>query len=121
MFARYAFNELVSFIAGWAMLLDYVILIAVTAYAATQYLTVFWAPLGHYGEALLLSFAIIAFVVFSNVRGFSWRREYRIGLIVVGVLVLELIAILVGLSEFFERAQARLTGPSWQRPHLGRV
>ena len=31
-FARYAFNELVSFIAGWAVLLDYVILIAVTAY-----------------------------------------------------------------------------------------
>src|SRR5438309_11142221 len=26
-FARYAFNELVSFVAGWAILLDYVILI----------------------------------------------------------------------------------------------
>ena len=46
-FARYAFNELVSFIAGWAILLDYVILIAVTAYSATQYLRVFWSPLGH--------------------------------------------------------------------------
>ncbi|TMM16871.1 MAG: APC family permease, partial [Actinobacteria bacterium] len=40
-FARYAFNELVSFIAGWAILLDYIILIAVTAFAATQYLRVF--------------------------------------------------------------------------------
>ena len=30
-FARYAFNELVSFVAGWAILLDYTILIAVTA------------------------------------------------------------------------------------------
>ena len=30
-FARYAFNELVSFVAGWAILLDYVILIAVTS------------------------------------------------------------------------------------------
>ena len=29
-FARHAFNELVSFVAGWAILLDYVILIAVT-------------------------------------------------------------------------------------------
>ena len=37
-FARYAFNELVSFIAGWAILLEYVILIAVTTYSATQYL-----------------------------------------------------------------------------------
>ncbi len=45
-FARYAFNELVSFIAGWAILLDYVILIAVTAFSATQYLRVFWARSG---------------------------------------------------------------------------
>jgi APA family basic amino acid/polyamine antiporter len=35
-FARYAFNELISFIAGWAVLLDYIILIAVTSYSATQ-------------------------------------------------------------------------------------
>jgi len=49
-FARYAFNELVSFIAGWAILLDYIILIAVTAYSATQYLRVFWGPLGESGR-----------------------------------------------------------------------
>ena len=40
-FARYAFNELWSFIAGWAILLDYTILIAVTAFSATNYLAVF--------------------------------------------------------------------------------
>jgi APA family basic amino acid/polyamine antiporter len=100
-FARYAFNELVSFIAGWAMLLDYVILIAVTAFAATQYLSVFWAPLGDSDEAMLLSVAVIAFVVFANVRGFNWRREFRIGLVVVGALVLELIAIVIGLAQSF--------------------
>lgn len=117
-FARYAFNELVSFIAGWAMLLDYVILIAVTAFAATQYLSVFWAPLGHSGEALLLSIAIIAFVVFSNVRGFHWRREYRIGFVVVGALALELIAIAIGLGQFFDAhtlvSQIHLgSAPTW--------
>ena len=36
--ARYGFNELWSFIAGWAILLDYLILIAITAYATTDYL-----------------------------------------------------------------------------------
>ena len=46
-FARYAFNELVSFIAGWAILLDYIILIAVTAFSATQYLQRLLAPAGH--------------------------------------------------------------------------
>lgn len=117
-FARYAFNELVSFVAGWAMLLDYVILIAVTAFAATQYLSVFWAPLGHTAEALLLSIAIIAFVVFTSIRGFAWRREYRIGLIVVGALLLELVAIAIGLGQFFDAkrlvSQVHLgTAPTW--------
>lgn len=101
-FARHAFNELVSFVAGWAMLLDYVILIAVTAFAATQYLAVFWAPLGHAAESLLLSIAIIGFVVVMSIRGFAWRREFRVGLIVVGALVFELIAIAIGLGQFFE-------------------
>jgi APA family basic amino acid/polyamine antiporter len=101
-FARHAFNELVSFVAGWAMLLDYVILIAVTSYAATQYLRVFWAPFGHYGVGLLLALAIIAFVVFTNVRGFHWRREYRIGVVVLGALLLELVVIVVGLVDFLD-------------------
>jgi basic amino acid/polyamine antiporter, APA family len=117
-FARYAFNELVSFIAGWAMLLDYVILIAVTAFAATQYLSVFWAPLGHSAEAFLLSIAVIALVVFANVRGFNWRREFRIGLVVVGALVLELVAIAIGLAQSFNAhtlvSQVHLgSAPTW--------
>ena len=31
-----------SFVAGWAILLDYVILLAVTAFTATNYLAAFW-------------------------------------------------------------------------------
>jgi basic amino acid/polyamine antiporter, APA family len=100
-FARYAFNELVSFIAGWAILLDYIILIAVTSYTATQYLRVFWSPLGHYTESLLLSFAIIAFVVVSNVRSFSGRRALRIGVLVVAGLALALVVVVIGLILFF--------------------
>ena len=46
-FARYAFNELVSFIAAWALVLDYTILIAVTALTVPAYLAVFWGHLGH--------------------------------------------------------------------------
>jgi APA family basic amino acid/polyamine antiporter len=117
-FARYAFNELVSFIAGWAILLDYVILIAVTAYAATQYLKVFWAPLGNHTEALLLALAIIAFVVLSNIRGLSSRRALRIGVLVVGALMLELFAIVLGLILYLNphtiSASVHLgSAPSW--------
>jgi basic amino acid/polyamine antiporter, APA family len=101
-FARYAFNELVSFVAGWAILLDYVILIAVTAYTATQYLKVFWHPLGNRPEALALSLAIVAYVVLANVRGFSARRRRRVGALVVVALALELAMIVLGLAQLFD-------------------
>ena len=38
-FARHAFNELVSFIAGWAILIDYLIVIAAAAISGAHYLT----------------------------------------------------------------------------------
>ena len=112
-FARYAFNELVSFIAGWAILLDYIILIAVTAYTATQYLGVFWGPLAHHDEALGLSIAFIAFVMLSNIRGFSTRRRRRILVLVAGDLLLQLLIVVIGLVLFF--SPHKLTGPI----HLG--
>ncbi|MBI4436510.1 MAG: APC family permease, partial [Candidatus Omnitrophica bacterium] len=31
-FARHGFNDLISFIAGWALLLDYIVTIAISAY-----------------------------------------------------------------------------------------
>ena len=38
-FARHAFNELISFIAGWAILIDYLIVIAAAAITVPHYLT----------------------------------------------------------------------------------
>jgi basic amino acid/polyamine antiporter, APA family len=100
-FARYAFNELVSFIAGWAILLDYIILIAVTAFSATQYLRTFWSPLGHRNEALGLALAFIALVVLSNIRGFGGRRARRVGILVAGDLALQGFIVVLGLVLFF--------------------
>jgi APA family basic amino acid/polyamine antiporter len=108
-FARYAFNELVSFVAGWAILLDYVILIAVTAYSATQYLKVFWSPLGNRGEALGLALAFIALVVLSNIRGFGGRRARRVGILLAGDLALQGFIVVLGLVLFFN--PHTLTGP----------
>lgn len=101
-FGRYAFNELVSFAAGWAILLDYIILIAVTAYSASEYLRVFWAPLGDRGASLIMALAIIAFVAVSNVRSFSTRRARRIGALVAGDLALQLLLVVLGLILFFD-------------------
>src|SRR5688572_22267517 len=45
-FARHAFNELVSFIAAWGQMLNYVITVAISAFFVPHYLSVIWEPLG---------------------------------------------------------------------------
>src|SRR6266705_406615 len=44
-FARHAFNELVSFGAAWAQMLNYVITISISAFFVPHYLSIFRAPL----------------------------------------------------------------------------
>jgi basic amino acid/polyamine antiporter, APA family len=100
-FARYAFNELVSFVAGWAVLLDYVILMAVTALTATSYLGAFYRPLGHGAPRLLVALAIIGYVAVRNIRGFSTTRTQRIAALVVLDLALQLLIVVIGLVLFF--------------------
>lgn len=117
-FARHAFNELVSFAAGWAMLLDYIILIAVTAYTATQYLGVFWGPFAGKYEAIGLAGALIAIVVVTSIRGFAARREVRIGVLVLLALLVLLLVVGIGLAMFFEPAKMANsidlgTAPTW--------
>lgn len=100
-FARYAFNELVSFVAGWMILLDYVILIAVTSFSATNYLAAFYAPLGRGTQEIGLCFAIILYVAVRNVRGFSTTRVNRIAMLVVADLAIQALVIVLGLIAFF--------------------
>jgi len=100
-FARYAFNELVSFVAGWMILLDYIILIAVTSFSATNYLAAFYSPLGGGTDELLLCFAIIAYVAIRNVRGFSKTRVNRIAALVIADLGLQALVIVLGIVAFF--------------------
>ena len=59
--ARYAFNELASFIAGWAILLDYLILIALTAFATTDYVAVFYEPFDTGAPEFFLGAAAVSY------------------------------------------------------------
>ncbi|HEX6391380.1 MAG TPA: APC family permease, partial [Solirubrobacteraceae bacterium] len=99
-FARYAFNELVSFIAGWAILLDYLILIAVCAVSTTHYAATFWSPLDEGGLEVAISLGIIALVAIRTTRGFSRRRAERLAALVVIDIVLQLALVVAGLLTF---------------------
>ncbi len=100
-FARYAFNELVSFIAGWAIVLDYTILLSVTALTVPAYLSAFWSPLGHGGLQLAMAFAVIALVAYDNLTGIHSRRLRRRIRITAADLVLQALVIVLGLVLAF--------------------
>src|SRR4051794_31636303 len=100
-FARYGFNELISFIAGWAMVLDYTILVAVTSFSATNYMAAFWGDLGQGGTEIIVALGIILYVAARNIRGFSKTRVHRIGALVVADIGLQLLLIVIGLATFF--------------------
>jgi len=97
-FARYAFNELVSFIAGWAILLDYLIVMAIAALAVPHYLTAFWGPAGDGGVELLITAAVLAGVVALNVRGISPERLRTVLRVTVFNIFLVAVIIAVGLA-----------------------
>ena len=97
-FARYAFNELVSFVAGWAILLDYCILLAVTAFTATNYLAEFSAPIGDGALELVVAIAIIAAVALMNVRGVSVRQLRRGLIVALADIAVQLLVIVLGLA-----------------------
>jgi basic amino acid/polyamine antiporter, APA family len=96
-FARYAFNELVSFVAGWAILLDYAILLAVTSFTATNYLAEFWAPLGRGAVEMVVAIGTIALVALVNVRGVSVRQLRRGLVVALADLAVQLLVIVLGI------------------------
>jgi APA family basic amino acid/polyamine antiporter len=99
--ARYAFNELVSFIAGWAICLDYLILVALCAFATTDYLALFWTGFNDGLSEFLIASAIVLYVALVAIRGAGPRRFERAALLVLGDLVLQLVIVALGLALVF--------------------
>jgi basic amino acid/polyamine antiporter, APA family len=100
--ARFAFNELWSFIAGWAICLDYLILIAIAAFGTTDYAATFWEPLDSGAPEFLLAAAVVAFVAWWNARGAGAPRYERALLLVLGDLALQLLIVAFGMLLLFE-------------------
>ena len=100
-FARYAFNELVSFVAGWCIFLDYTILIAVTALTVPSYLAAFAAPIGRGALEIAVAFAVIALVAVDNLTGVSARRLRPRLMITFVDLILQALIIVLGMVLVF--------------------
>ena len=99
--ARYAFNELWSFIGGWAICLDYLILIALTAFATTDYFAVFFSPFDSGAPEFFLAAGIVVAVAVVNALGISTRRLDLAAVLVLADLVLQLLVVAFGLALVF--------------------
>jgi APA family basic amino acid/polyamine antiporter len=97
-FARHAFNELVAFIAGWAILLDYLIVIALAAISVPHYLVPIWSGFDDKGTEILVAAAVIAGACLLNIMNVTGRgRQRSLAFIALADLALQLVVIGVGI------------------------
>src|SRR3981189_2552820 len=68
-FARHAFNEVVSFFAGLALTLDYILTIAISAFFVPHYLSVIpqWLSITHPADAIIGALIVLALLMALNV------------------------------------------------------
>jgi APA family basic amino acid/polyamine antiporter len=97
-FARHAFNELISFIAGWAILIDYLIVIAAAAITVSHYLTPISGRFGGGDVELAVAVVVIGLAAILNILDVTGRnRQVRLVVLALAELALQLLVIVVGL------------------------
>jgi APA family basic amino acid/polyamine antiporter len=102
-FARHAFNELISFIAGWAILIDYLIVIAAAAVSTAHYLTPISGSFSGGLAETTIAVGVIAIAVIFNIANFT-GRAHQMGLLVLAFadLALQVAVIAVGAAVVFD-------------------
>src|SRR5436853_4114071 len=94
-FARHAFNEIASFFAGWALSLDYIITIAISAFFVPHYLGAFFPALTHNPGDIIGGLITIALLAALNIRGLG--ESARLNLILaVTDLCTQVLLVVVG-------------------------
>jgi len=96
-FARHAFNELVSFGAAWAQMLNYVITVAISVIFVPHYLSIFWAPLRTTPWDVIVGIIFTWLLVGLNVVGIQEAAKLNI---VLAVLDFATQLVLVALGAF---------------------
>ncbi len=94
-FARHAFNELVSFGAAWAQMLNYVITVAISVIFVPHYLSIFWEPLRTTPWDVIVGIAVTWLLVGLNIVGIKEAANLNV---LLAVLDFATQLLLVGLG-----------------------
>jgi basic amino acid/polyamine antiporter, APA family len=118
-FARHAFNEVVSFGAAWAQMLNYVITISISAFFVPHYLSIFWAPLKTNPWDVIVGAGVIVVLVLLNIVGIREAAKLNIGLAVIDFAT-QLLLVVLGFALIFSPhvLSANIhwgTAPTWSR------
>jgi APA family basic amino acid/polyamine antiporter len=118
-FVRRAFNDLAGFLTGWALFLDYLIVIALSAYVMPHYLGPALhidAITHHPGDTIT---SVVAIVVIAGARIVRRARLYRFAIMLAGLdIVTQTLLIVLGLAFLFvpHRLASSVhlgTSPTW--------
>jgi basic amino acid/polyamine antiporter, APA family len=99
-FSRHAFDELVSFTAGWAQMLVYVVTVAVSAFFVPHYLSIFWEPLNTNPWDIVVGVIVIVILVTLNVIGVQEAAKLSISLAVIDFAT-QVLLVIVGFALVF--------------------
>jgi basic amino acid/polyamine antiporter, APA family len=99
-FARHAFNELVSFGAAWAQMLNYVITIAISVIFVPHYLSIFWEPMRTNPWDIVVGIALTWILVLLNIVGIQEAAKLNIFLAVVDFAT-QLLLVVLGFVLIF--------------------
>jgi len=99
-FSRHAFDELVSFTAGWAQMLVYVVTIAVSAFFVPHYLSIFWEPLRTNPWDIVGGAIVIVVLVALNIVGVQEAAKLSISLAVVDFAT-QILLVVIGFALVF--------------------
>jgi APA family basic amino acid/polyamine antiporter len=116
-FARHAFNDVVSFFAGWALSLDYIITIAISAFFVPHYLGAFFPSLTHNPGDIIGGIVTIVLLAALNIRGLGESAKLNLFLAVADLctqVLLVGLGIVLVLNPSLLVNQVHLgTVPSW--------
>jgi len=92
-FARHGFNDLIGLIAGWALMLSYIVTMSISAYTIPPYLSYFWPVLDEPAIGTMVSMGVIVFLMLINVLGV--RESSRVNIFFIGIDITTQITLVV--------------------------
>ena len=100
-FARRGFGDLAGFVSGWALMLSYIVTIAISAFVIPPYLGYFWPVLKESAfVSTTVSMGIIFFLMIINVVGVKETSFLNVAAAILDLLV-QLLIIVLGLLIVF--------------------